>query len=134
MSNCFWICFEGIQNWTSIYQVLFWLREAVSANVMFSEGNYILGNMELKCKYSIWEHRKRNPGCSSLEKEVKMGPSLDEWGKFGKVKGKHYVNVGVESMSKTALSSLVAAFAWYWRGAGRILRWQINTVYGVEAH
>lgn len=52
-----------------------------------------------------------------LVKEMKRGEALMK-GKFGKVERKHEVNGGVESTCKTALSSLVAAFA----GMGRILR------------
>ena len=65
---------------------------------------------------------------------MKTGLGLDEWGKSGKVGSKHELNAVGESMSKTALSSLVAAFAWYWRGIGRVLTWQVNIVCGVEGH
>lgn len=63
------------------------------------------------------ENTKRGMQAAPPIKEMKRGVALMKR-EFGKVERKHEVNVGVESIRKTALSSLVAAFA----GIGRILR------------
>lgn len=40
----------------------------------FFEGNYVVYYVELKCKYSSLEHRKRNAGCLSLVKVMETEP------------------------------------------------------------